>query len=566
MTSSVALGSVPACRPAPDPADLVLVGGNVVTLDPARPRAEALAVKGDRIAAVGTDEEIRRLVGPATRVLDLGGRLAVPGLIEGHAHFLSLGQSKRILELGSARTWDEVVARVGIAAKTAAPGSWILGRGWHQEKWSSPASPSVEGLPTRDALDRAAPRNPVFLRHASGHASIVNALALERAGIGKATADPDGGRIVRDAAGRPTGALIETADDLVQRAIDAERARLSPEERGSETRRDAELAASECLSKGITSFQDAGSNFEAVDAFRKMTLEGNLHIRLWVMLSEPNEALEKRLRAYRLVGFGGDRLTVRAIKRYMDGALGSHGAWLLEPYADLPSSAGLEVEPIERIEKAARLAIDNGFQLCVHAIGDRANRETLDLYERVFEAHGDRKDLRWRIEHAQHLAPEDVPRFAQLGVIAAMQGIQCSSDAPWVVERLGEKRAREGAYAWRRILDTGAVVVNGTDAPVEDVDPIASFYASVTRRARNGQAFFPEQRMTRDEALRSYTTSPAFAAFEESEKGTLTPGKLADVTVLSRDILTVPEEEIPGARAVYTIVGGRIEYADPAAR
>jgi hypothetical protein len=260
------------------------------------------------------------------------------------------------------------------------------------------------------------------------------------------------------------------------------------------------------------------------------------------------------------VDAGGKRFTVRAIKHSIDGALGSRGAWLLEPYSDLETSTGLETTPRAVIEQTARLALQHGYQLCVHAIGDRANRETLDLFERAFRARGGGKDLRWRIEHAQHLHPDDIPRFGRLGVVAAMQGIHATSDGPWVPRRLGEKRTREGAYVWQKLLRSGTVIANGTDAPVEDVSPIASFYASVSRRLPDGSVFLPDERMSREEALRSYTLDAAYAAFEEASKGSLAPGKLADITVLTRDILTVPEPEIPGAEVAYTILGGKVAY------
>jgi hypothetical protein len=291
-----------------------------------------------------------------------------------------------------------------------------------------------------------------------------------------------------------------------------------------------------------------------------MVDEGALGVRLWVMIRQPNERLAELLPEYRMVGYGDDRLTVRAIKVTADGALGSHGAWLLEPYADLPSSTGLNTTSMEDLRETARIAMENDFQLCVHAIGDRANREVLDVYEAAFQANPDKSDLRWRIEHAQHLHPDDIPRFGQLGVIAAMQGVHCTSDGPWVIPRLGEQRAREGAYVWRDLWKTGAVISNGTDAPVEDVDPIASYYATVSRKMKNGEVFFPEQRLNRMEALQTYTINAAYAGFEEDIKGSLTPGKLADITVLSKDILTIPEDEIPTAQVAYTIVGGKVMY------
>ena len=279
------------------------------------------------------------------------------------------------------------------------------------------------------------------------------------------------------------------------------------------------------------------------------------------MISEGNKSLESNLAKYRIIDYGNKHLTVRAIKRFMDGALGSRTAWMLEPYADLPTSTGINVDSVEAISETARLAIENGFQLCTHAIGDRANREVLNLYEAAFKAHPGKKDLRWRIEHAQHLNAADIPRFGALGVIAAMQAIHCTSDAPYVLARLGAQRAEEGAYVWQKLMKSGAIVSNGTDTPVEDVNAIANFYAAVSRKLKDGTVFYPDQRMSREEALKSYTWNAAYSGFEEDMKGSLTPGKLADITVLSKDILTIPEDEIPSTVVKYTIVGGKVMYA-----
>jgi predicted amidohydrolase YtcJ len=535
----------------PPPADLVLRNGKLVTVDDARPEARALAARGGVIVAVGSDQEVAPFIGPATRVIDLAGALAVPGLIEGHGHFLWIGDAEMRLKLGTARSWEDIVKAVGDAAEESQPGAWIEGRGWHQEKWDSVPEGSVDGVPTHHALSKASPENPVVLEHASGHGVFVNQKAMELSNIDGKTPDPPGGTIVKDAKGNPTGYLRERAQELVRVPRDFVESR---------ERRKVELAAKECLSKGITSFQDAGSSFAAVDLYKKLAQEGALDLRLWVMLAEPNDALALSLPLYKMVNVGDHRLTVRAIKKMIDGALGSHGAWLLEPYSDKPDTSGLNTQTPEEISRTAELALRHGFQLCVHAIGDRGNRETLDLFEAAFTAHPRGRDRRFRIEHAQHLHPDDIPRFGKLGVIASMQGVHATSDGPWVAPKLGEKRAKEGAYVWRSLLDSGAVVINGTDAPVEDVDPIASFYASVTRRMANGETFHPEQRMTRDEALRSYTLSAAYAAFEEDIKGSLTVGKLADVTVLSKDIMTVPEEQIRDAKVLFTIVGGEVKY------
>lgn len=543
------------------PADLVLRGGKIVTLESSAPQVQALAARQGKIVALGTNQQIQSFVGPSTKVIDLGGRLAIPGFIEGHGHFMSLGASKMELNLRDVKNWDQIVAMVAAAAREAKPGTWILGRGWHQAKWDPPASPNVEGFPVHEALSQVSPNNPVWLTHASGHAGFANAEAMRLAGVDRNTPNPPGGQILKDAQGNPTGLFNEQAQGLISKALAAYRAHLAPAELAAEAREQADLAARECLSKGITTFEDAGSPLPVVDLLKSLAETNQLGLRMWVMLRTSNAILAPNLRKYYMIGVGGDHLTVRAIKRMMDGALGSRGAWMLAPYSDLPSSSGLNTEDSADIRKTAELAIDNGYQLCVHAIGDRANREVLNIYQAVFEEHPGKKDLRWRIEHAQHLNAADIPRFAKLGVIASMQGIHCTSDAPFVIARLGPQRAEEGAYVWQKLIKSGAVVTNGTDTPVEDVDPIACFYASVSRKLKDGTVFFPGQRMSRLEALRSYTLNNAYAAFEEGSKGSLGVGKLADVTVLSRDILTVAEDEIPGARVDYTIVGGKVMFS-----
>jgi predicted amidohydrolase YtcJ len=542
-------------------ADLVLTNGKIVTVDPEVPEAQALAITGHKILAVGTSAEIAEYVGAQTEVIDLDGQLVIPGFIEGHGHYTSLGESKLMLDLNNARSWGEIVALVAEAVGDAEPGEWIRGRGWHQEKWDRVPSPSVEGLPTHHGLSRVSPDNPVVLGHASGHASFVNAKALELAGITAETPDPQGGEIVHDAQGNPTGALRETAQRIVSAALERSLEGRTTEQIEAEQRRIVQLAGEAALAEVVTTFHDAGASFETIDFFKQMADEGALPIRLYVMVRyATNTEMAEKLPAYRMIGYGNDFLTVRSIKRQLDGALGAHGAWLLDPYLDLTTSVGLVLETLADIDSTAALAIEHGYQVNTHAIGDRANREALDLYERHFETNPDKTDLRWRIEHAQHLHPDDLPRFAELGVIAAMQGIHCTSDAPWVFRRLGAERAEEGAYMWRDLIETGAVIGNGTDVPVEDIRPVASFYATVSRRLSDGTVFFGDQRMTRMEALESYTINNAYAAFEEDIKGSLTPGKLADIAVLSRDIMTIPEEDIPGTEVVYTIVGGEIRY------
>ena len=543
-------------------ADLVLRGGKIVTLDAELGEQQAIAIRGAFVEHVGSITDMDAFVGEGTRVIELDGRLVVPGFIEGHGHFLSLGRAKQILDLSVARSWEEILGIVAEAAKRSVPGEWVHGRGWHQEKWDSLPEDSVEGVPRNHGLTRVAPDNPVLLAHASGHAAFANQAALQAAGVSESTPNPPGGTLVRAPDGTLTGLLRETAAALVERAADAYESGSSRGEWEARMRERVRLAGEEALRHGITSFQDAGASLSDIDLFVKLESEGALPVRLYVMILGPENAqLDALLPQYFMPSEGNDYLSVRSIKRLIDGALGSHGAWLLEPYSDLPETEGLILDPIAQLEDAASIAARHGFQVNTHAIGTRANRETLDLYERVWERLGvSGRTLRWRIEHAQHIHPTDIPRFGRLGVIAAIQGVHCASDAPWVPLRLGERRARETSYPWRDLLETGAILGNGTDVPVESISVMASFHASVTRVDAHGQAFHPHQAMTREEALRSYTINNAYAAFEEDFKGSLSPGKLADVVVLSADILSVAEKEILNTQIDYTILGGTVAY------
>ena len=547
------------------PADLVIRGGKIVTVDEARPEAQAMAVSGDTIVALGSNQEMQRYVGPNTKIVDLKGALATPGFIDAHTHFTGIGEAARNLKLATARNWDDIVRMVGEAAKKARPGEWILGRGWHQEKWSEAPTPNVDGFPLHEALSRVSANNPVWLTHASGHAGFANALAMKIAEIQKTTADPAGGQILKDKDGNPTGLFNERAQSLVAEALARDRATRTPAQVEADLRQVIALASQEALSKGLTTVHDAGSPPSTIEVMKKVVDEGQLPLRVWMMLREDAGKLAADMPKYRVVNYGDKRFTVRATKRAIDGALGSRGAWMLEPYADLATTTGMLTDSLDDIRMLAELAIKYDYQMAVHAIGDRGNRETLNVYEEAFTRHPEKdgKALRWRIEHAQHISAPDIPRFGRLGVIASMEGIHCTSDAPYVLARLGPKRAEEGAYVWQKLLKSGAVIANGTDAPVEDVDPIPSFYASVSRRVKDGSVFFPDQRMSRMEALRSYTINAAYAGFDEAIKGSLAAGKLADVTVFSKDIMTVSEDQIPTARILYTIVGGKVRYSAP---
>ena len=562
-----------SCTPAQNPldertdlgrvkADTILLGGVVASMDSEVDGATAVALLDYRIAAVGSDDEIRLWAGDETQVIELGGRLLVPGLIEGHGHFMSFGRAQQIIDLNDIQNWQQAVGRVAVAVDKAEAGEWIFGRGWHQEKWDRLPSDAVEGVPLNRTLSRISPNNPVLLGHASGHAAFANDAALAAAGITDSTPNPQGGTIVRDSAGRATGLLRETAQQLVAKAAEDDRSRRPLTEQRAELREQVLLAGEQALAHGITSFHDAGASFATIDFLKEMEAAGELPIRLNVMVrGESNEELAAKLPVYRMEAEENDFLTVRSIKRQVDGALGAHGAWLLAPYTDLPETDGLVLESVEEIEETARLAIMHGYQLNTHAIGDRANREILDLYERAFDnAEVDGKTLRWRIEHAQHIDPVDVPRFGELGVIAAFQGIHSASDGPWIPSRLGDERTARTSYPWRDLIDSGALLANGTDVPVEPIDPIASLYATVSRRTSQGGMFFPEQALTREEALASYTINNATAAFEENVKGSITPGKWADLVVLSRDFFAVPEADIPDIQIDITIVGGQIRY------
>jgi hypothetical protein len=544
------------------PADMVLQHGRVVTVDAAHPEAQAVAVSAGKILAVGTDTDLQQYVGPKTTVVDLHGRLLIPGFIDAHAHFMGIGEALQELDLTKAHTWDDIVRMVADAAKTAKPGELIQGRGWHQAKWDHVPEPNVDGLPYNDSLSKVSPNNPVILTHASGHASFVNQKALELADIGQGTPNPPGGEIVRDKSGRAIGMLRDNAMGLVRRALQTQQAHRTPAEVQADFEKTVELAAHDLLSKGVTMASDEGESFKTIDGLKMLVGEGKVPARLWVLVNgESPASLEAKLPQYWLDGYGDDHLSVRGIGEITaDGALGTHSAWFLQPYKDVPTTSGLSVTPPDRIKTMAEIALKDGYQVSVHAIGDRANHEVLDVFQQIFAAHPEAHDLRWRIEHAQHLEATDIPRFGEMHVIASMQSIHGCSDGPYVIQRLGENRAEIGAYAWRRIIDAGGIIANGTDAPVEDVNPIPNFACAVTRTMKNGQTFFPKEDMTRDEALRSYTINAAYATFQEDRLGSITPGKYADLVILSKDIMTVPVDEIATAVVDETIVGGTIVY------
>jgi predicted amidohydrolase YtcJ len=383
---------------------------------------------------------------------------------------------------------------------------------------------------------------------------------MRLAGVTTATANPPGGEILKDGKGEPTGVFRETAQGKIRAAYSKSQQQRSVEQQRKDLLKAIQLATDECLARGVTSFHDAGVGFSTVSVYKELANQGKLKVRLYVMVRGSNTELAQKLAEFFTTGFANFFLTVRAIKEILDGALGAHGAWLLEPYDDLPGKRGLNTTALASLRQTAELAVKHNYQLCVHAIGDKANREALDLYEDIFKKHTTKESRRWRIEHAQHLHPDDIGRFAKLGIIASMQANHCTSDAPYVLKRLGLRRASEGAYVWQSLLKSGALIANGTDTPVEDVDPIKCFHSAVTRKLAGGATFFPEQKMTRAQALRAYTADAAYAEFAEGIKGTLAPGKLADIVVLSQDLLSVPDEQILDTRVLCTIVGGKVLY------
>lgn len=545
-------------------ADLILYNGFIypVTGDPIE--HGAVVIREGKIVSVGkSDVILAEWGGQAGEKRDCDGAFIMPGFIEGHGHFGGMGYNLIQLDLLDTKSWQEIVDSVETKVANAKPGEWIIGRGWHQEKWTTPLLHNVNGYPYHDLLSKISPNNPVLLSHASGHGLMANAAAMSAAGVTAETADPPGGHIVRDASGVAIGVMEERAMGMIRDAYQEYLKTLPEQAKREEWYHAIAKAQEHCLYYGITSFQDAGSSFSDISRYDNLAKHDSLDIRLWVMLRHPYEELKGNMEGFPIIRSGDDMFTCRAIKSEVDGALGSFGAWLLEPYNDLPGKTGQNTTSIYDVKGIADIAIATGMQMCVHAIGDRANRVVLDIYENILSAQPDSMEFRWRIEHAQHLHPDDMPRFKELGVIASMQGIHCTSDAPFVEKRLGEKRARQGAYAWRSLLDLGVIIANGTDAPVERLDPFQNFYASVTRkRLDNGQVFFNEQAMTREEAIYSYTLGNAYAGFEEDIKGSLESGKWADIVVLSQNLLTCQEDSIPLAKALMTIVGGEIKYTN----
>ena len=529
------------------PADLIVVNGRVYTVDDGHPMVTAFAVKDGRILFAGSEREVRTLASSRTRVVDAHGNTIVPGLVDAHAHLLGLGNSLRNVQLQGSKSYEEVIARVVERAKTAKPGEWIEGRGWDQNLWPD------KRFPTHEALTKAVPNNPVVLTRIDGHARLANAAAMKTAGITAATRDPSGGRIERESDGSPSGVFVDNANSLVDRAI--------PDPTAAQTT-DAILAAvAEANKYGLIGIHDAGVGRETIDIYESLARQGRYNLRNYVLVAGDSADVAHYMAIGPRSALYNGHVWVRAIKLYADGALGSRGAALLAPYSDDPNNSGLLVTPPAELQRISTAALRRGFQVGVHAIGDRGNRIVLDAYEAALKA-VPTADHRFRIEHAQIISPEDIPRFAKLGVIPSMQASHQTSDMRWAETRVGPQRIK-GAYAWRTLLNTGVIIPDGSDFPVEKVNPLISFHSAVSRQDETNWpdgGWYPQEAMTRTEALKAMTIWPAFAAFQEKIMGSITPGKYADFVILDRDIMTVPNSEILDTQVISTWIGGKAVY------
>jgi len=535
------------------PADMILYNARIHTVDENRPTGEAMAVRDGMVLFVGSRRGAEALAGERTERVDLQGATVIPGMVDAHVHLMGLGAALRNIDLVGTRSYDEVIQLVVARAQSTPKGEWIQGRGWDQNDWGDTR------FPTHEALSRAVPDHPVYLTRVDGHAALVNAKAMELAGLTAATEDPSGGRILREVGGAATGVLIDRAQGLVARAI--------PEPSVHEQRQALLAAIAEANRWGLTGIHDAGVGAESIDLYESVAREGAYTIRNYVMIASDDATLQRYFGRGPQTALYDGRLWIRAIKISADGALGSRGAALIEPYSDDPGNTGLLITPFARIEEVAVRALRQGFQVNVHAIGDRANRVTLDAFAAALQE-VPTADHRFRVEHAQIIHFQDLPRFAQLDVIPSMQGSHQTSDMYWAIDRLGWTRV-QGAYAWRSLLNTGVVIPNGSDFPVESPNPLISFKAFVTRQDANGWpagGWFPDERTTRMEALKSMTLWPAYAAFMEGVSGSLTPGKYADFVVLDQDIMTIAAERILNTRVLMTVLGGTVVYRAAAPR
>ena len=535
------------------PADLVFKNGNIYTANDARPKAEAVAIKGDRIIFVGSNREAQKYVGEKTRVVDLGGKTMLPGMTDAHHHLSGVGFREMTLNLEGITSLEDFLAKVKERVDQKQPGEWVTGRGWIETFWTPPV------FPTRWDLDKIAPNNPVFLDRADGHGAVANSAALKIAGVDKNTPSPFGGEVSKDKqSGEPNGMMLDAAQDLVQRHI--------PETTAADAERAIVLGVKRDIELGWTQVQDPGGSFAEVEMFKKLHAEGKIKLRIYKALSAPGREAQRLMRDGPIIGADSNHLTVRTLKLYADGSLGSRSAALLQPYSDKPDTSGFLTIKEEELQPLLKEALRKGIQIETHAIGDRGNRFILDQYEKAMNAvpktEWKIKEPRWRIEHSQIVNPADIPRFAKLGVIPSMQASHAIGDLHFAPSRLGIARLA-GAYAWQSFIKSGSIVPGGSDAPVERGEPMIEFYAAVARKDMkgfSGEGWHPEEAVSRDQALRMFTAWPAYAAFEETLRGSIEVGKLADFTILSADIMKIPEMEILKTRCLMTVIGGEIVF------
>jgi predicted amidohydrolase YtcJ len=535
------------------PADIVLINGNVYTAHEKLPHAEAIAIKGDRIVFVGSNAGAKTFLGTKTRSVDLMGATVVPGLTDAHCHFIGVGQREMNLNLEGITSLEDFLAKVKARVDQAKPGDWVTGRGWIETFWQPPV------FPTRSDLDKIAPNNPVFLTRADGHGAVANSAALKIGGVTKDTKDPFGGQVLRDKdSGEPNGMLLDTAQGFVSQHI--------PARGDADIEQAIILANKRSIELGWTQVQDPGGSYREIEFYKKLYGEGKLKIRVYKAVYGPGPEAQRLLAEGPIIEIFGNRFNVRAIKVVSDGALGSRGAALLAPYNDAPDSKGFLRVKEEELLPMLKEALRKGIQVETHAIGDYANRFVLDEYEKALNAvpPAQRKirNPRWRDEHSQIVNPVDLPRFAKLGIIPSMQPSHAIGDLHFVPSRIGIARTT-GAYAWQSLMKTGAIIPGGSDAPVERGEPMIEFYAAVARkdiRGFSGEGWHPEEKATREQALKMFTIWPAYAAFEESLRGSIQIGKLADLTVLSADIMKIPEMEILKTHCVMTVINGEIVW------
>lgn len=535
-----------AAQSPEEKADLLLYNGVIYTVDSEFNIADAIAVRGNKVLAVGTKAEIEKYGSPNSLRIDLNGRAVIPGLIDAHAHIFGYAASLDRIDLFGTKSAEEIAKIVAAKAKEVGPGVWIVGRGWDQNDWPE------KKFPTHEILDKAVPDNPVVLTRIDGHANWANAAAMKLGGVTKETKDPPGGEIIRDEQGNPTGVFIDRAEGLVADNI--------PPTKPARLKVLMTKAIRNCLAVGLTGVHDMGGGPSNIAMIKNLIDERNFPFRVYFNLSAGLSNLDE-LTAKGYINYGDGRLVVRSVKAYADGALGSRGAAMLEPYSDRPESRGLIIMNKEALQNVTERCLKAGFQVSVHAIGDRGNRITLDAYEAALK-NVPSPDARLRIEHSQILSPQDIPRFAALKVLPSMQPTHCTSDFPWVFDRVGKERAK-GAYAWRRLIDSGVKIPCGSDFPVERINPMLGFYAAITRQHEVGtpaEGYFPDQRMTREEALRGFTIWTAYAGFAEDWLGSLEPGKRADLVVLDRDIMKVPPLDILKTKVILTILDGKIVH------